>query len=413
MRRFSHALVLIALLAVGYPAVAAPRDRAAQGKIAEAMRVHFAQGEFARAEALLLGTHQACEDRCSPGVLATIWLYVGSVRGAGDGAPATVREAFDKALALDATNGPDPQYTNGPTLEVYRQARLGAGLQSDPTGAVSLAPDAPSAPSASAPAAPAQTAPAQEAPAPSIPTQAGPSQGASPQQWPFVFTASELADLRAAGATFGADEFDVAQRLRARGFSSQQYVKAFGAWSRLGSPLTDEIEDVASLQHLGIPLSEYQDYVPYRSPGQSGVTDYYNHRIGGRPQQIVGGVLMGLGALWVVSGAVVVAASDGLAESFSPSNDLYSDDLYSDPSYWRTIGFLNIASGVVAAGIGVPLLASGSARIRRWAPPGSLDSGSVTQMDRYRLEEDRPSASLSLRPWIGSDVKGAALNLRF
>lgn len=80
---------------------AAPRDSAATQKIDEAINTHYLATEFDKAEALLKGTIEACEDRCSPAVKARAWMYVGIVRGSGKQDLAGAQESFQQALALD------------------------------------------------------------------------------------------------------------------------------------------------------------------------------------------------------------------------------------------------------------------------------------------------------------------------
>ena len=73
---------------------AEPRDQAAERKVAEAMTVINAAGDYNRAEAVLLGTDRACADQCSARVKAQIWLYIGSVRGSCSMIPSCAVAAF-------------------------------------------------------------------------------------------------------------------------------------------------------------------------------------------------------------------------------------------------------------------------------------------------------------------------------
>src|SRR6185295_14288488 len=82
---------------------AAPRDAAANQKIDEAINTHYLATEFDKAEALLKGVLEACEDRCSPNVKARAWMYVGIVRGSGRQDIAGAQDAFQQGLALDPT----------------------------------------------------------------------------------------------------------------------------------------------------------------------------------------------------------------------------------------------------------------------------------------------------------------------
>src|SRR5262245_26068312 len=75
------------------PLYAAPRDRAARAKIAEALEL-YVERHPDRAESLLRAIVAACEDRCSPRVLAEAWMLVGIVRGGGHDDLAGARSAF-------------------------------------------------------------------------------------------------------------------------------------------------------------------------------------------------------------------------------------------------------------------------------------------------------------------------------
>jgi len=101
-RRSAFCLLFSALLfLVAGRAHAAPRDAAATQKIDEAVNKYYLATEFDKAEALLKGVLEACEDRCSPSVKARAWMYIGIVRGSGRQDVPGAKEAFAQALALD------------------------------------------------------------------------------------------------------------------------------------------------------------------------------------------------------------------------------------------------------------------------------------------------------------------------
>jgi hypothetical protein len=82
-RRLSLRLLCL-LLTLALPASAQfTRDNAANKKIDEAINEHYLATDFDKAEGVLTGTVTACGDKCSPGVLARAWMYVGIVRGSG------------------------------------------------------------------------------------------------------------------------------------------------------------------------------------------------------------------------------------------------------------------------------------------------------------------------------------------
>src|SRR5688572_13071175 len=96
-------ILLVALLSlVALPAQAQfTRDAAATKKIDEAINNHYVATDFEKAEGVLLGTINACGDKCSPAVFAKAWMYVGIVRGSGRNNQAGAKEAFQKAHAAD------------------------------------------------------------------------------------------------------------------------------------------------------------------------------------------------------------------------------------------------------------------------------------------------------------------------
>jgi hypothetical protein len=127
----------VACCTLAAPASAAPKDRAALEKISETMKGDYAMGRYEQAEAILLGTDQACADRCSAPVKAQIWLYIGCVRGTGNADQDGARTAFQQALELDPSLAPDPGYSNEETCATYRAVRAALDLGPD-TESVSL-----------------------------------------------------------------------------------------------------------------------------------------------------------------------------------------------------------------------------------------------------------------------------------
>jgi hypothetical protein len=98
-----YRLLFIALLTLVSLPVSAQytRDTAANKKIDEAVNQHYVSTDFEKAEGVLLGTINACADKCSPGVFARAWMYVGIVRGSGKNNQPGAKEAFQKAAAAD------------------------------------------------------------------------------------------------------------------------------------------------------------------------------------------------------------------------------------------------------------------------------------------------------------------------
>jgi hypothetical protein len=120
-------LLAVALLLVALPASAQyTRDNAANKKIDEAINIHYLSTDFDKAEGVLIGTVNACGDKCSPQVIARAWMYVGIVRGSGKNDQAGARDAFQKALAADPNVALDAAIATPETQKTFENAG-GAG----------------------------------------------------------------------------------------------------------------------------------------------------------------------------------------------------------------------------------------------------------------------------------------------
>lgn len=73
-------------------------DVPAQGKIDEAINVHYLATDFVKAEQLLAGTINACGNQCSAPVIAKAWMYIGIIRGVGNQNLKGAKEAFRNAV---------------------------------------------------------------------------------------------------------------------------------------------------------------------------------------------------------------------------------------------------------------------------------------------------------------------------
>ena len=125
--RLLFVLLLFASVVVTPPAFGAPRDKAANDKIDQAINQHYLATEFDQAEALLLGTVQACADKCSNSVKAKAWMYVGVVRGSGKEDQAGALEAFQQAVALDPNVPLDEALATPATKQTFQQVSPAAG----------------------------------------------------------------------------------------------------------------------------------------------------------------------------------------------------------------------------------------------------------------------------------------------
>lgn len=132
-RRLSIRLLCLALITFfTLPALAQfTRDNAASKKIDEAINEHYLATDFDKAEAVLTGTINACGDKCSPGVIAKAWMYVGIVRGSGKNDQNGAKDAFQKALATDPGVKLDVQLATPETQTTF--ANLGGSGGPAPT----------------------------------------------------------------------------------------------------------------------------------------------------------------------------------------------------------------------------------------------------------------------------------------
>lgn len=125
--------ILAALLFFASPGFAAPRDNAATQKIDEAINTLYLATEFDKAEALLKGVLEACEDRCSPQVKARAWMYVGIVRGSGKQDIPGAQEAFQQALALDPNVKLDDALATPAVRQAFSAAAAALGQAAPPS----------------------------------------------------------------------------------------------------------------------------------------------------------------------------------------------------------------------------------------------------------------------------------------
>ena len=139
VRRLALTFFSLVFLLVAGTASAAPRDKAAQKKIEEAIYTHFLNTDFDAAEGLLLGTVRACEDKCSPAVIAKAWMYVGIIRGSGRNDIPGAQEAFSTALAADPAIQLDNEIATDPVKAAFAKVK-GGGKAAAPAGAFTCAP---------------------------------------------------------------------------------------------------------------------------------------------------------------------------------------------------------------------------------------------------------------------------------
>ena len=139
--RLVHRFIVLLCVTLLAPSASAQytRDKAGNAKIDEAINQHYLVTDFDKAEGVLLGTINACGDKCSPATIARAWMYVGIVRGSGKGDQAGAKEAFSSALAVDPNVKLDEALATPDTKASFESAG-GAGVVSAPP-AVAATPD--------------------------------------------------------------------------------------------------------------------------------------------------------------------------------------------------------------------------------------------------------------------------------
>jgi hypothetical protein len=131
--RLYRLLFFACLTLVAWPASAQyTRDTAANKKIDEAINVHYVSTDFEKAEGVLLGTINACGDKCSPEVFGRAWMYVGIVRGSGKNNQPGAKEAFQKAVAADPNVKLDAVLSTPETQDTFAAVAGGGGGAAEP-----------------------------------------------------------------------------------------------------------------------------------------------------------------------------------------------------------------------------------------------------------------------------------------
>lgn len=133
-------------------------DVPAQGKIDEAINVHYLATDFAKAEELLSGTITACGNQCSAPIIAKAWMYIGIIRGAGKSDLRGAKEAFRNAVSVYSGVTLDNDLATPEVQAAFAEVRGQA-----PAAPVTLTPP-PSAPAAPAAPPPPPPPPVQLAP---------------------------------------------------------------------------------------------------------------------------------------------------------------------------------------------------------------------------------------------------------
>jgi len=103
--------------------VTGERDRAALRKVEEVINDHYLYVGLDNGLALLLGTSDACEARCSAPVQARVWMYIGILYGSGMARPDQAQCAFERAIAWDPGVPFDKDLATEATKAAFAAAR--------------------------------------------------------------------------------------------------------------------------------------------------------------------------------------------------------------------------------------------------------------------------------------------------
>ena len=125
-RRFAQKLLSITVFALAASAAsAAPKDKAANAKIEEAIYEDYLATNFKKADQKLRGIIKACGKKCSKSVIAKAWMYVGIVRSTS-GEP-DAEGAFKKALQTDPRVKLDQDIASDDAREAWANAEASMG----------------------------------------------------------------------------------------------------------------------------------------------------------------------------------------------------------------------------------------------------------------------------------------------
>ncbi len=121
-------------------------DVPAQGKIDEAINVHYLATDFKKAEELLSGTINACGNQCSAPIIAKAWMYIGIIRGAGNSDLRGAKEAFRNAVVVYPGVALDNDLATPEVQAAFAEARGQAPAPAAPPVTLTPAPAAPAPP---------------------------------------------------------------------------------------------------------------------------------------------------------------------------------------------------------------------------------------------------------------------------
>ncbi|MFC1482612.1 hypothetical protein ACFL51_02280 [Myxococcota bacterium] len=246
---------------------------------------------------------------------------------------------------------------------------------------------------------------------------AQPSTSAGPRRiGGYRFSREQVKDLMEAGCLFDSKDGIIAQRLRLRGFSAQDYVGAYRVYAyykknykEFATLSRKHIETIAISRSIKIS-DRMKWYFIYEADRGRNLTAYYNSNIIKGKGMLAGGiVLLVVGLAGGIASAIVAS---NLYQSYASCFDSDCDD---EENSYRA-GIVGAAAGGVLVIIGVVLVGVGAAKLSRWLKPGTLEDGRKEALDKVSGgpstgSEDK--VQFSLTPYVGSARGGLGLTLRF
>lgn len=200
------------------------------------------------------------------------------------------------------------------------------------------------------------------------------------------FTEDQRAELRLLGCRFDEVDRAVAARLQARGFTAEHFIRAYQDLRAAGSTDRQKIEELVVLRYMGVPASEFKQFLSYEMTPSS----YFNWRQGGRGLAIVGWILVGLAAGAAVGGGVLLGQgySDVPKCSLSTQGSVAYKQckaLVEDKEGQQSGGILLSSAAFIMGAVGLPMGIVGTTRWRRWVPDKLLEEGRLEDLYKHRV----------------------------
>ena len=220
--------------------------------------------------------------------------------------------------------------------------------------------------------------------------------------WFYELDDVDREELQRAGCTFDKEDRTVANRMERRGFSVDQYIRAYQELYRLQGDKVD-VEAIAVFQVTGMPLTHFRAYKNYGGT----ITQYYNRRVmGGRGKKIAGWVVLGIGMGAAALGALVKGLGSATKSAYDGGTNVVD-----------IMGYTYLGIGGTLGLIGLPLVISGTRQTRKWLPSESLETEGVRQLRQLKLDVslDQPTSTPTylVHPFTVPQGGGLSLSVGF